>query len=43
MRKGETALAAVINAWIAARSQDGWLKARHDYWFTTLEWEASLQ
>ncbi len=42
LRKGDDALAEQFNEWIAARQADGWLKARHDYWFKSLAWEAQV-
>ena len=33
---------AFFDAWIQARIQDGWLKARYDYWFASLAWKEKL-
>ena len=33
---------AFFDAWIRARIQDGWLKARYDYWFSSLAWKDQL-
>jgi polar amino acid transport system substrate-binding protein len=38
IRKGEPAMMAAINGWIAARNADGFLRERHRYWFFTREW-----
>ena len=42
LRKGDDALAEQFNEWIDARQADGWLKARHDYWFKSLAWESQV-
>ncbi|WP_428477438.1 transporter substrate-binding domain-containing protein [Photobacterium japonica] len=39
IRQGEFDLLNVFNNWILLRTEDGWLKERHDYWFTTLDWQ----
>ncbi|MDX1301542.1 transporter substrate-binding domain-containing protein [Photobacterium sp.] len=39
LRHGEHDLLNFFNNWILLRTEDGWLKARHDYWFTTLDWQ----
>jgi ABC-type amino acid transport substrate-binding protein len=35
---GSPALAAGLDAWIAARSRDGWLAEVRRHWFQTLAW-----
>ncbi|MEF1244373.1 amino acid ABC transporter substrate-binding protein, partial [Vibrio campbellii] len=30
---------AFFNQWIEARTQDGWLDERYEYWFSTLDWQ----
>lgn len=42
VRLGEDDKKAFFDAWIAARTQDGWLQERYDYWFSTLNWENQL-
>lgn len=42
VRLGEEDKKAFFDAWIAKRTQDGWLKARYDYWFSTLGWQDQL-
>lgn len=42
LRKEDGALAEQFNEWIDTRQADGWLKARHDYWFKSLVWEAQV-
>ncbi|ELR66074.1 Amino acid ABC transporter, periplasmic amino acid-binding protein [Photobacterium marinum] len=39
MRLGDDELKAYFDGWIAARTNDGFLQERYDYWFKTLEWE----
>ncbi|MGF1723527.1 transporter substrate-binding domain-containing protein [Photobacterium nomapromontoriensis] len=39
IRQGDFNLLNFFNNWILLRTEDGWLKARHDYWFTTLDWQ----
>lgn len=39
IRQGEFNLLNFFNNWILLRTEDGWLKERHDYWFTTLDWQ----
>jgi len=38
MRKGDPDFLNFVNNWIFLRQQDGWLKARRDYWFETRDW-----
>lgn len=38
LRKGDPDALNFFNNWIMLRQQDGWLKERHDYWFTTRDW-----
>lgn len=38
VRKGDADALNFINNWIAVRTNDGWLKKRHDYWFKGREW-----
>lgn len=39
LRKGDPDATNLLNNWIEDKWRSGWLKARHDYWFTTREWE----
>lgn len=38
VRHGDARFLNVLNAWVEARSRDGWLASAHDYWFGGLEW-----
>ena len=38
MRKGDPDFLNFVNNWIFLRQQDGWLKARREYWFETRDW-----
>lgn len=38
VRRGEHDLLNVLNAWVEARTRDGWLASAHSYWFGGLEW-----
>ncbi|PIE83047.1 MAG: amino acid ABC transporter substrate-binding protein [Candidatus Contendobacter odensis] len=38
VRKGDPDALNFFNNWILLRQQDGWLKARHNYWFKTRDW-----
>ncbi|NOI01811.1 transporter substrate-binding domain-containing protein [Vibrio kanaloae] len=42
VRLGETDTAEFFNAWIKARTEDGWLKERYEYWFSTLDWQDQI-
>ncbi len=39
VRQGELDALNFFNNWILLRTEDGWLKERHDYWFKTLDWQ----
>jgi len=39
MRKGDPDALAFFNSWITWRTNTGWLKDRHDYWFRGDEWK----
>ena len=28
----------MLDAWIKSNTENGWLKARHDFWFTNRSW-----
>ncbi|MGR3376654.1 transporter substrate-binding domain-containing protein [Salipiger abyssi] len=38
VRKGDPDALNFFNNWILVRTQDGWLKERHDYWFGGRPW-----
>ncbi|WP_135383781.1 transporter substrate-binding domain-containing protein [Vibrio tasmaniensis] len=42
VRLGETDKAEFFNEWIKARTEDGWLKERYEYWFSTLDWQGQI-
>ncbi len=42
VRLGETDKAAFFNQWIEARTADGWLAERYEYWFSTLDWQQQI-
>lgn len=39
VNKGEQELLNYLNSWIIARSTEGWLTAKHQYWFDSLDWK----
>lgn len=42
VRLGETDKAEFFNEWIKSRTEDGWLKERYEYWFSTLDWQDQI-
>ncbi|PMH43781.1 amino acid ABC transporter substrate-binding protein [Vibrio sp. 10N.286.49.B3] len=42
VRLGETDKTEFFNHWIQARTADGWLKERYEYWFSTLDWQNEI-
>ena len=38
LRKGDADSLNFFNNWILLRTQNGWLKSRHDYWFRARDW-----
>ena len=38
VRKGDPDILNFFNNWIREKQASGWLKERHDHWFTTREW-----
>jgi polar amino acid transport system substrate-binding protein len=38
VRKGDPDALAYFNSWITAKTNTGWLKERHDYWFRGNDW-----
>ena len=39
VRLGESDKQAFFDNWIQARTDDGWLSERYEYWFSTLDWQ----
>lgn len=39
VNKGEQELLNYLNAWITSRDAEGWLPAKHKYWFDSLDWK----
>jgi polar amino acid transport system substrate-binding protein len=39
VRLGESDKQAFFDDWIQARTDDGWLSERYEYWFSTLDWQ----
>ncbi len=39
VNKGEQEFLNYLNAWITARDAEGWLSARHKFWFKSLDWK----
>ncbi len=39
VRLGESDKKAYFDQWIQARTADGWLNERYNYWFTSLDWQ----
>ena len=42
LRKGDPDALNFFNNWILIRTESGWLKERHDYWFKTRDWESQV-
>lgn len=42
VRLNETGKKQAFDQWIEARTQDGWLEDRYEYWFSTLDWQNQL-
>ena len=42
VRLGEEDKKAFFNEWIKARTADGWLTERYEYWFSTLDWQDQI-
>jgi len=43
LRPGDKATLDTLNAWIKKAEAEGFLKARMDYWFGTMDWESQLK
>ena len=39
INKGEQEFLNYLNSWITARDAEGWLGAKHKYWFESLDWK----
>ena len=39
VNKGEQQFLNYLNAWITSRDAEGWLPAKHKYWFESLDWK----
>ncbi|MDV7103764.1 transporter substrate-binding domain-containing protein [Vibrio sp. TH_r3] len=42
VRLGEEDKKAYFDQWIKARTEDGWLQERYEYWFATLDWQNQI-
>ncbi|MCW8995648.1 MAG: transporter substrate-binding domain-containing protein [Psychromonas sp.] len=42
VRLGEEDKQKFFNNWIKARTEDGWLSERYEYWFSTLDWQSQI-
>ncbi|WP_159650708.1 transporter substrate-binding domain-containing protein [Vibrio atypicus] len=42
VRLGESDKQAFFDNWIQARTDDGWLSERYEYWFSTLDWQSQV-
>lgn len=42
VRLGETDKKVFFSNWIKARTEDGWLAQRYEYWFATLDWQQQI-
>jgi polar amino acid transport system substrate-binding protein len=42
VRLGEQDKKEFFDAWIEARTEDGWLKERYEYWFSSLDWQDQI-
>ncbi len=43
IKKGDPDFLNFLNNWIIVTSAEGWLEARYDYWFKTLDWEKRIK
>jgi len=43
VRLGEEDKKAFFDQWIQARTQDGWLSERYEYWFSSLDWQDQVE
>lgn len=42
VRLNEQDKKAFFDKWIEARTEDGWLQERYDYWFNSLDWQGQV-
>ncbi|MFT6987815.1 MAG: polar amino acid transport system substrate-binding protein [Psychromonas sp.] len=42
VRLGEEDKKLFFDKWIKARTEDGWLSERYEYWFSTLDWQKQI-
>jgi len=42
VRLGEEDKKELFNKWIEARTQDGWLEERYEFWFSSLDWQDQI-
>lgn len=42
VRLGENDKRVFFDQWIEARTADGWLSERYEYWFSTLDWQKQI-
>ncbi|MGE4551506.1 MAG: transporter substrate-binding domain-containing protein [Desulfovibrionaceae bacterium] len=43
VRKGDPDFLNFLDNWIRVKTDQGWLKARYDYWFRTLDWQDRVE
>lgn len=43
LRKGDPDAINFFNNWIRIHTRNGWLKARHEFWFTTQDWAEQVR
>ena len=43
LRKGDFDTLTFFNSWITVRTDTGWLKEKHHYWFETRDWAGKLE
>jgi len=43
LRKGDFDTLTFFNSWITVKTDTGWLKDRHHYWFETRDWAGKLE
>lgn len=43
LRKGDFDTLTFFNSWITIKTDTGWLKEKHHYWFETRDWAGQLQ
>ncbi|MDZ7759525.1 MAG: transporter substrate-binding domain-containing protein [Desulfovermiculus sp.] len=43
VRKGDFDFLNFLDNWIRVKKAEGWLQERHEYWFTTMDWQERIQ